>query len=101
MCAFPWSACQRLGRRLVFDFPAVREARLGEYLVAPVDLQLAFIDGWLEKVQEVARVHLARVVGEVAGEIERADDLHALVLDDFARARELAVTALLGGDVDH
>src|SRR3984957_1034462 len=102
MCALPLGlAGQRLGGRLVFDFPAVREARLRKYLVVPVDLQLAFIEGRLEKVQQVARVHLARVIGEIAGQIERTDDLHALVLDDFARARELTVTALLGGDVDH
>ena len=33
-------------------------------------------------------------------QIHRADDLHALLLDRLAGARELAVAARLGGDVD-
>src|SRR6267142_2824658 len=86
----------------VFDLAAVREARLREYFIVPVDSQLALIDGGLEEVQQVARIHLAGVVGERGGQIDRADDFDALVHDSLAGAGELAVATLLGGDIhDH
>ena len=60
--AQPSSALQR---RLVLDRAVVREARLREHFVGPVDLQLALVDGGLQEIEQVARVHLARVVGEL------------------------------------
>src|SRR5882672_4891103 len=80
----------------VFDLAAVRETRLREYFVVPVDGQLALVDGGLEEVQQVAGVHLAGVVAELGWKVDRADDLHALVLDGLAGAGELAVATLLG-----
>src|SRR6185437_6441993 len=89
-----------LGGGLVFDLAGVREARLGEYLIAPVDDELAILDGGLQEIEQVAGVHLARVVGEIGGEPQRADHLDPLVGHELAGAGELAIAALLSGDVD-
>ncbi len=54
----------------------------------------------LRKLQQVARVHLARVVRDGGRQVDRPDDRHAAVLDGLARARQLAVAAALGEQVD-
>src|SRR5438045_8416795 len=87
-------------RRLAV-YAAVWQTRLREYLVAPVDGELALHEGRLEEIVEIARVHLARVVGELGGEVDGPHHPHPAVLDHLAGSRELAVAALLGGDVDH
>src|SRR5579859_3851467 len=85
--------------RFVFDFAAVREARLGEDFVIPVDRQLALAERRLEKVEQIARVHLAGVVPQLRRKIDRADDPDSLMLDDLSCARELAVATLLRGNI--
>src|SRR6202035_5622886 len=83
----------------VFDLAAVREARLREYFIIPVDSQLALVQGGLEEVQQIARIHLTGVVAELGGKIDGADDFHALVDDGLAGAGELAVATLLSSDI--
>src|SRR5690348_12551340 len=94
------SSFYQLARRLVPDGPVAREARLCEHLVVPVDRELALHEGRLQEVVEVPRIHLARVVGEGAGQIHGAHDEDALMLDRLAGTRELAISALFGGDID-
>src|ERR1700730_14218542 len=95
------SLLQRLSRRFVLDLTAARQTRLRKHLSAPVDRELSLHQGGLQEIVEVARVHLARVIGELGGEIHWAHDLYAVVLDPLAGAGELAIAALFGGDVDH
>src|ERR1700726_3150114 len=95
------SPLQRLSRRLVLDLTAACQTRLRKHLVAPVDHQLTLYQGGLEEIVEIARVHLARVIGELGGEIHRPHPLPPLVLDHLAGPGELAIAALFGGDVDH
>src|SRR6202011_5583057 len=90
------SPLQRLSRRFVLDLSAARQTRLRKHLIAPVDRQLTLYQGGLEEIEEVARVHLARVIGELGGEIHRPDDLHAVVLEHLAGLGELAIAALFG-----
>src|SRR6185312_2853383 len=85
---------------LVLDLAFVGETGLCEDLIAPVDGELALLDGGLQEVEQVAGVHLTRVIGELAGEPDGADDLDALMRHHLAGAGELAVAALLRGDVD-
>jgi len=57
------------------------------------------VEGGLEEVQQVARVHLAGVVAELGGKVDRTDDLPPWWLDGLARAGEFAVATLLGRNV--
>src|SRR6202035_2646532 len=95
------SPVQRLSRRFVLDLAAACQTRLRKHLVAPVDHQLTLYQRGLEEIVESARVHLARVTGELGGEIHRPHHLLPLVLALLAGPGELAIAALLGGDVDH
>ena len=80
----------------------VRERGLREHFVVPVDRERAvLVDRGLEEVEQVARVHLARVVrramrGRLTGPTMRTP----FVVDGLAGARQLAVAAALGGKVD-
>src|SRR5579872_730223 len=70
----------RFARRLVPDLAAVCQTGLREDLVAPIYGELALVESGLEEVEQIARIHLAGVVGERRRQIDRTDDLHALVL---------------------
>src|SRR5262249_31119202 len=45
------------------------------------------------------RVHLAGMVRDGGGQIDRPEDAYAVVLDHFARTSQFAVSAALGSDV--
>src|ERR1700683_5705709 len=84
-----------LGGRCVADLSVAGQAGLREDLVVPVDRELALRERRLQEVEEVARVHLAGVVGQLRGKIHRAHDLHSLMHGDLPGTRQLAVAALL------
>src|ERR1700693_1443462 len=90
------SPLQRLSRRFVLDLSAAGQTRLRKHLVVPVDRQLTLDQRRPEEIVEGARVHLARVIGELGGEIHGADDLHTVVLEHLAGARQLAIATLFG-----
>src|SRR3989442_10009366 len=48
----------------------------------------------------VARVHLAGVIRNGAGQIEPSDDGHSMLNDDLSRTSELAIAAALAGQID-
>ena len=56
---------------------------------------------WRRKRGDIARVHLAGVVGNGAGEIVPADDGDAVRYDFFAGLSELAISAAFGGEVNY
>ena len=62
--------------------------------------ELAVGDEVVEHGRQVAGVHLAGVQRHPRGQVERADDGHALAHDRLARLGQLAVAAGLGGQVD-
>ena len=82
------------------DRAVARERRAGEHLVLPVDGEIAFHDRGLQEIEQIAGVHLARMVGKRGREVDGTDHLHAVVQERLARARELAIAALLRGETE-
>ena len=61
------------------------EAGLDDFVVEAEDELLGiFIPEFFEKISEVGGVRLAGVEGDAAREIEMAEDLHAILADDFS-----------------
>src|SRR3569833_3491409 len=84
----------------MFDLATIHQTRLREDFIVPVDLEIpALVDGRLEEVEQIARIHLAGVVAQMRGQVDRSDALHALVLDDLAGPCELAVATLLSRNI--
>src|SRR5690606_28699774 len=71
----------------------VYQAGARHQLVLPVQDDAAVLDGQGQEVEDVAGVHLAGMQRALAGQVERAGDGDALLLEGFARTRELAVAA--------
>ena len=85
----------------VADLPVVRQHGLREHLVLPIDRERAVLDRGRQEVQQIARVHLARVPRELRRQIARPEDLHAVRRHDrFAGHRQLAVAAAFRGEID-
>src|SRR4029077_2984716 len=84
----------------VDHFAGLREQRVANDFVGGVELQLAIFDEVDEEGGEVARVHLTRVIGHGAGEIEPADDGDAVDVDFFSGLGDFAIAAALGSEVD-
>src|SRR5580692_722799 len=84
----------------VHHFSAIRDHGLADDFILQVQLQLAVFHHVEKERREVAGVHLAGVVGDAGGQVDGADNGYAMRLHGFAGAREFAVAAALGGQVD-
>src|SRR4051812_12741303 len=94
------SALEGFACLFVLDCAAMRQARLREDFIVPVDLEIAaLVDGGLEEVEQIARIHLAGVVAELRGQVDGADNSYAVVIDNFPGPRELAVATLLSRNI--
>ncbi len=103
----PLSACRSQGRQFeefadagVDYFTTTRDQGFADDFVLQVQLQLAVLHHVGEEGRDVARVHLTGVIGDAAGEVDGADDGDAVRRHGFSVARQFAVAAALGGQVD-
>src|SRR5437870_3024071 len=79
----------------------VRHQSFANDFVFEVERELAVLDQVLQESCDVPGVHLAGVVRNGGGQVERAEDLDAAFLNHFSGASEFAVTATFGGDIDN
>src|SRR4249919_3988500 len=78
---------------------ALRPHGAREQLVVPVKGQRAVLHQQRGEVEDVARVHFARVQRAHAGEIQRAADHHAVDVDGLPALGEFAVAAGFRGEI--
>src|ERR1700758_3836836 len=76
---------------LVHDFAAPSEHRASSDFVIRLQLQLAVVNQVLQERSNVPRIHLARVIGHGAREIDSSDDRYAISHYFLARSRQLAI----------
>src|SRR5260221_430311 len=91
---------EKFAEASVDDFAGLSEEGVANDFVAGVELGLAVFDEEEKEGGEVARVHLAGVIGHGAGEVVPADDGDAVDADFFSPLGELAIAAALGSEVD-
>src|SRR6202020_643310 len=84
----------------VHHFSGVGHHSLANYFVLHVLLQLAIFHHIKKIVGEVAGVHLAGMIRNAAGEVDGADDGHAVLDDGLAGMSQLAVSSALRGEID-
>src|SRR5688500_9086248 len=77
-------------RGFVDDLAVVRERGLGDDFVAPVELDLLFVEEQFDQVALVVRVQLAGMLADQARYVERRDDRDLADLNRPARLRVFA-----------
>src|SRR6266403_5170150 len=103
LCASRGGQCgqlEKFAEARVHYFAALGEQSFANDVVLGIDLKLAVFDHQQKKRGEVARVHLAGVVGHGAGQVIQADDGYAVDVDFFSALGEFAISAALGGQID-
>ena len=74
--------------------------RLADDFVIQVELQLAVLDQVQKERGYIARVHLAGMIWNTAGQVNGADDGYSVLDHGFASSREFTVSATLGGQIE-
>src|SRR5512142_1061053 len=82
-------------------FPALRYQGFADNLVLAVEMELAILHEIFEEGGDVLRVHLAGVVRDGRGQVERAVDADTTLVDDFAGTGEFAISPTLRRDIDN
>src|SRR6266851_4326102 len=82
----------------VDHFAGLREEGVANDFVGGVELEFSIFHKVDQESGEIARVHLTRVIGHGAGQIEPADDGDAVDADFFSGLGELAIAAALGSE---
>src|ERR1700722_5274130 len=84
----------------VYHFSAVGDHGLANNFILQVQLQLTLLHHVEQERGDVAGVHLAGVVRNAGGQVDGADDGDSVDHHCFSGARQFAVAAALGGEVD-
>jgi hypothetical protein len=79
---------------------ALGHQRLLHDLVLAIQVEDPVLDEVLQKRRDILRVHLARVIRNRRRQIQRTENLHAVVHHGLAWPRQLAIPAALRRDVD-